>query len=197
MLGQSRFINLVQRDYTVGGKSHSWVYATRRPYADTSRDGGALGDDTRAVVIVGKDSNNDCVLIKQVRYALADNDGAVNYEIAFPAGLIEPGETAVATARRELLEETGYAIVGEPLFVSPPLCNSAGLTDEKAVVVFCNVEKRGEPTPEPTEQIEVVLAKTPDDPRVPTGDNIHWCAKAYLILFMNGMLKGAYVDIGE
>jgi 8-oxo-dGTP pyrophosphatase MutT (NUDIX family) len=50
------------------------------------------------------------VLVEQYRYAI----DRVAYEL--PAGVVDPGEDPAATARRELLEETGYEAQGwEPL----------------------------------------------------------------------------------
>lgn len=47
-------------------------------------------------------TDNRFVLIRQYRHAR----GGVHYEL--PAGVIDPGETPLESARRELLEETGY-----------------------------------------------------------------------------------------
>ncbi len=44
----------------------------------------------------------DIVLVRQYRHGI----GAVHYEL--PAGVIDPGESPLDSARRELLEETGY-----------------------------------------------------------------------------------------
>lgn len=62
--------------------------------------------------LVGPDSSLVCVfdhlsrilLVKQFRPSIND------YTIEFPAGAVDPGETALEAARREVLEETGYRI---------------------------------------------------------------------------------------
>lgn len=47
-------------------------------------------------------ATGDIVLVRQYRHGI----GAVHYEL--PAGVIDPGELPLDSARRELLEETGY-----------------------------------------------------------------------------------------
>jgi ADP-ribose pyrophosphatase len=56
-----------------------------------------------AVAIVAIDGDNRVVLERQHRYPLQRDF------IEIPAGKLEPGEEHLATAKRELLEETGYA----------------------------------------------------------------------------------------
>ena len=74
-----------------------------------------------AAAIVPMISPHEVVLIKQFRYCT----GRTLWEI--PAGTIEPGETPLACARRELIEETGYrAGRMEKLggfFTTPGFCN--------------------------------------------------------------------------
>jgi ADP-ribose pyrophosphatase len=55
-----------------------------------------------AVVILPILSDGRIVLIRQHRIAVDEN------LIELPAGMIEPGEEPMVTARRELMEETGY-----------------------------------------------------------------------------------------
>ena len=55
-----------------------------------------------AVAIVPVFENGDVMLLKQFRPALGREI------IEIPAGTLEPGETPLATARREIIEETGY-----------------------------------------------------------------------------------------
>ena len=55
------------------------------------------------VVVVGVTVAGDFVLVRQFRPALEQET------LEFPAGHVDPGETPEDAARRELLEETGYA----------------------------------------------------------------------------------------
>jgi len=56
-----------------------------------------------AVMIIARLSDGKLLLERQYRYPLA------RVFIEFPAGKIDSGEDPLATARRELAEETGYA----------------------------------------------------------------------------------------
>lgn len=47
-------------------------------------------------------ANRDLILVRQYRH------GHEAFSLELPAGVVEPGEDPVVTARRELLEETGY-----------------------------------------------------------------------------------------
>jgi ADP-ribose pyrophosphatase len=64
-----------------------------------------------------------CKLLKQYRYAIDQ------YIFEAPAGTMEPGEDPLVTARRELIEETGFTaqtIVSKGFIYTTP-----GYTDEK------------------------------------------------------------------
>lgn len=56
-----------------------------------------------AVLIVAVDSSDNLLLVRE--YCA----GTDRYELAFPKGLIEKGETEIEAANRELQEEIGYA----------------------------------------------------------------------------------------
>jgi len=56
-----------------------------------------------AVLIVAVTANESLLLVRE--YAA----GIDSYELAFPKGVIDTGESAVEAANRELREETGYA----------------------------------------------------------------------------------------
>jgi ADP-ribose pyrophosphatase len=89
-----------------------------------------------AVGVLLYDPINQLVgLVEQFRVgALDDNQGPWQYEVV--AGMIEPGETPIEVAHRELQEEAGLAV--EKLI---PICNylvSAGGTDEK-MHMFCGL----------------------------------------------------------
>ncbi|MDD5142298.1 NUDIX hydrolase [Methanoregula sp.] len=77
---------------------------------------------SNAVAILPIDGDR-CKLLKQYRYAIDQ------YIIEAPAGTMEQGEEPLATAGRELIEETGFAaksIVPKGFIYTTP-----GFTDEK------------------------------------------------------------------
>jgi ADP-ribose pyrophosphatase len=68
-------------------------------------------------------NGDQCKLLKQYRYAIDQ------YIFEAPAGMMEPGEDPLVTARRELIEETGFTaqtIVSKGFIYTTP-----GYTDEK------------------------------------------------------------------
>lgn len=66
---------------------------------------------------------NRCKLLRQYRYAIDQ------YIIEAPAGTMEPGEEPLATAGRELIEETGFA--AETIVPKGFIYTTPGFTDEK------------------------------------------------------------------
>ena len=73
------------------------------------------------------------LLIKEFRM------GVNGYVWAFPAGLIDGDETAEQAARRELKEETGLNITKIKDILKPSF-SCSGVTDEKSVIIFCEVD---------------------------------------------------------
>lgn len=102
------------------------------------------------VAVVALTACREVVLVEQYRHGL----GQVSREL--PAGVIDPGETPAEAARRELLEETGYAARElVPLFeVSPEPHRS---TARAHFFVARDVKFAGPACPEPSEVIEVRL----------------------------------------
>ena len=116
----------------------------------------AAGEEPHAdaVCIVPVLPDDSLLLIREFRYAVNA------WVIAFPAGLIEPGETLRACIDRELSEETGFRVRTD-LETSPviPLPqsghSSVGMTEENVRVVIAYVEPAGDPQLEENELIQM------------------------------------------
>jgi len=111
------------------------------------------------VNIIPLTSDHQVVMIKQYRHG----SGEVTLEI--PGGLVDPGDTPEMAASRELLEETGYQ--GEELIklgvVNP---NPALFNNRCYTFLVQNVKKVSVPTPDQTEDIEVLLIPIRDIPEL-------------------------------
>lgn len=117
-----------------------------------------------AVCIVPQTPDGQLLLMREFRYPLN------SWCIAFPAGLIDPGEDLTATVDRELREETGYALrtdLGHAALSPLPQAgfSSTGFTDETVHMVFAQVEHVANAQPEPSEFIEPFLLPIADIPR--------------------------------
>ena len=102
-----------------------------------------------AAIIFPLTQGGDVVLVRQYRPPLQ------GMELGLPAGLVEEGEKPEAAARRELLEETGYAGgEWEPL---GSLASSPSLKDNWAYLFLARgVRETAPPDPDEHETIEVV-----------------------------------------
>lgn len=124
--------------------------------ARTARESGASAATVPpdALSIVGRTVDDEILLIREFRYPVND------WCVAFPAGLVEPGEDLAACADRELREETGYRVVqpadGSPAVRPMPQAglSSTGMTDEQVQVCFARIERAGDAEPEENELIE-------------------------------------------
>jgi len=105
-----------------------------------------------SVVILAVDESRnpkdpDVVLERQYRHA------AGQFLMELPAGRVEPGETPLAAAKREMIEETGYRAKRWTLlakyFASP------GFLGEWMQIYLARDIHEGTAKPEPDEQIEV------------------------------------------
>ena len=88
---RGRVVRLVERDFVLPNGRKTTFGVVEHP---------------GAVAIVPVFENGDVLLLKQFRPSI----GRELYEI--PAGTLEPGESPLATAKREIVEETGYAARG-------------------------------------------------------------------------------------
>lgn len=150
------------------GRTHVYESASRKKpeayerelrAADAARAAREAGASSAAVQpdalsIVGRTVDDEILLIREFRYPVND------WCVAFPAGLVEPGEDLTACADRELREETGYRVVrpsdGSPAVRLMPQAglSSTGMTDEQVQICFARVERAGDAEPEENELIE-------------------------------------------
>jgi ADP-ribose pyrophosphatase len=129
-----RHLNLFRTRYTDRrGAERTWVFASRRSQPLSL---GVVPEVPDAVVIVPfHTARQELVAIREFRVTLG------GYQIGFPAGLIDPGETIDDAARRELFEETGLKMQ-RVLYRSPPVYSSSGMTDESVSLVFVACDGR-------------------------------------------------------
>lgn len=99
------------------------------------------------VCIVALPTPDEIVLVKQHRHAV----GHDLWEC--PAGMVEPGESPIETARRELIEETGYR--AESLRFLWSIYTSPGFCDERIQFFAAEGLTPGESQPEDDEQFEL------------------------------------------
>ena len=99
------------------------------------------------VEIIALDATDNVLLVKQYRHGL----GGMSIEL--PAGGMEPTDTdPLHAARRELLEETGYA--GVLTLVGETRANAGTHSNRTHIVLARQVAKVAEPKDDPAERIE-------------------------------------------
>jgi len=101
ILYEGKFLNMVSND--------GWEYVTRK--------------DCDVAVVMAILTHTQLIVVNEYRKPL---DKRV---IGLPAGISEPSEDIFGTARRELIEETGYE-AGCIRMIAKNLPSSPGLTDE-------------------------------------------------------------------
>ena len=111
----------------------------------------AVVERPKSVVIIPVTTEGDVLLIRQFRHAVNQ------YLIELPAGLIDPGEDALATAARELAEEAGYEPSTMRLLTTVYM--SPGYTDEQTAYVLAEGCRPVTHEPDPDEPIRI--AKVP------------------------------------
>lgn len=148
--------------------------------AELEANGRGEAPHADAVCVVPQTPHGSLVLIKEFRYPLN------SWCIAFPAGLVDPGEGPAASIDRELREETGYALrrdLDQPLELLPQVgYSSAGFTDETIQVAFAQVEKVEDAAPEAGELIVPFELALEDIPNFLAQNAVPISTRAQLIL---------------
>jgi ADP-ribose pyrophosphatase len=104
-----------------------------------------------AAIVFPLTREGEVVLVRQYRPAIG------RIELGLPAGLVEEGEEPEKAARRELLEETGYA--GGEWELLSVVASSPSLKDNWAHLYLARgVSRDAPPQPDEYERVEVVLA---------------------------------------
>lgn len=169
---------------TADGKPIQYDSASRKGPDDyrAELEGNGRGEVPKAdaVCVVPQTPQGTLVLIREFRYPLN------SWTIAFPAGLIDPGEDPAESVDRELREETGFALrrdVEQPLELLPQVgYSSAGFTDETIQVAFAQVERVAEAAPEEGELIIPFELAIKDIPRFLAENPYPISTRAQLIL---------------
>jgi ADP-ribose pyrophosphatase len=147
-LTDERWVNLFARTYRHNNREGRWVFASNKETPPLP----AAGVDAVVIVpILRMDGEPPrLVVIREFRVPLGD------YEYGFPAGLVDPGESVEAAARRELKEETGLEVETFTR-LSPPTYSSSGMSDQSAVIAFVTARAPADcrQSLEPSEDIEV------------------------------------------
>jgi ADP-ribose pyrophosphatase len=105
------------------------------------------------VQVIAATAPGEYLMVNQFRF------GTEKLSWEFPAGCMEPGEDPVATAARELTEETGYAPVGEGRVLAKFFPNPALQVNTSWIVVFDKVVDTGHTHWDASEEIQI--AKMP------------------------------------
>lgn len=131
LLFTCRWVNLFEALYrNKNGSLGTWQFVSR--FGDVTTENIQKITPAAVVVVPYCPARHSLLLIKEFRVPIWD------YEIGFPAGLLNVDEAPAEAARRELFEETGLEIQ-KIHCVTPPLYSSAGLTNESVVLVYCSV----------------------------------------------------------
>jgi ADP-ribose pyrophosphatase len=113
-------------------------------------------DHPGAVTMLAVDAEDNVVLVRQLR------EPARKQLLELPAGTLEPGEEPLASAKRELQEETG--LTGGAWERGPSFWTTPGFCRELMHLFFVDGADEGESKPEADEELELVripLAELP------------------------------------
>jgi ADP-ribose pyrophosphatase len=160
-LTHEKWLNLYAATFEHNGHRGRWVFASRHPQPpphplplSPEERGVEVRVDAVIIVPILRAENEPprLVMVEEFRVPVG------GYVLAFPAGLLDAGESIADTARRELREETGLEIAAIQR-VTQPLYSSSGLSDEAVALVFAEARMTPEALPklDASEDLKVVL----------------------------------------
>ncbi len=158
------------------GRGCTYEMVSRDPCLDSYEKLRAHRPDAVVMALTDR-ANERFVLIHEFRLEL----GRRIYGL--PGGLIDPGETPEAAARRELREETGLELV-EIREVLPSAACAVGISDEQTVSVLGVAE--GELHPAPGEDTQARWYTREEIRRLHETDMFGSWALAYSWMWVNG-----------
>lgn len=150
-------LNMFDVTYSVNGKIGHWFVASRNKAEALECLTKANKADTVSIVpfIIDKDGEQAIVLNKEFRLPIND------YIYSFCSGIVDPGETALESAKRELAEEIGAT--EENIIAITQLTgvtyNSEGMTDESAVLFEASIKKLSAQNLQDDEDIKTEIVK--------------------------------------
>ncbi|MBA2482815.1 MAG: NUDIX hydrolase [Planctomycetes bacterium] len=109
-----------------------------------------------AVAVLAQPDERSVVLVRQFRYAVR------RWTLEIPAGTRSADESAADTARRELLEETGYTC--ERLTEIMRMFPAVGVSDEELILFRAEGLTPGANAPEPGELVSTEVVAISDLP---------------------------------
>lgn len=142
-----RFINRFDLLYeTEDGQEKIYEIISRKKELHTAAD--LKAGEVDAVVIIATDESGERILLNK-EFRLAVNDWVYH----FPAGLIDPGETPMESAERELREETGLELI-EVEDILAPSYSAVSFGNERNICIVGKARGTFAPSISSAEEIE-------------------------------------------
>lgn len=126
-----KYLSMFESDYQLGdGSVMTYTVASRHQDYHPSN---VKGTDAVTLFVISKHGDK-MLLIDEYRYPIG------GYVVSVPSGMVDSGEEAIESARRELVEETGYyEVLGYKEM--PATYSSVGMTDERVKPFIMRVDE--------------------------------------------------------